>query len=457
MIEDILKEHAMFYLQTLTETSSNAIAIINASEEVQFWNTHAEHIYGIPLNKIQGEKISHFFNKEDLKLLEILETKKPVFNVYHQPRPDKHVLISASPIFDQNDQLIGAISIDQDITNIVKLNEKLTVTTSQLQKMKQQFHWQEQKEPLSEIKGNSPAIQKAKNLALKVAKTDATVLIEGESGVGKELFAQGIHEVSERKTQPFIPINCGAIPEALFESEFFGYEKGAFTGADKNGKAGKVEMADGGTLFLDEVGMLPLDMQVKLLRVLQEREVLRIGGNISKRVNIRIIAATNSNMAEMVKNGDFREDLYYRLNVVSLHIPPLRERALDIPILMNHFTQEYASKYHKTLPNLLPNAMDLFTTYMWPGNIRELRNIVERMMIFNDKSNIHAEDLVDIFPPTTNVKIKKLGLAQEKAELEKERIKQILVETYGNKTAAAKKLGISRVSLYKKMKEYLLL
>lgn len=321
MIEDILKEHAMFYLQTLTETSSNAIAIINASEEVQFWNTHAEHIYGIPLNKIQGEKISHFFNKEDLKLLEILETKKPVFNVYHQPRPDKHVLISASPIFDQNDQLIGAISIDQDITNIVKLNEKLTVTTSQLQKMKQQFHWQEQKEPLSEIKGNSPAIQKAKNLALKVAKTDATVLIEGESGVGKELFAQGIHEVSERKTQPFIPINCGAIPEALFESEFFGYEKGAFTGADKNGKAGKVEMADGGTLFLDEVGMLPLDMQVKLLRVLQEREVLRIGGNISKRVNIRIIAATNSNMAEMVKNGDFREDLYYRLNVVSLHIP----------------------------------------------------------------------------------------------------------------------------------------
>ncbi|MGE8203858.1 sigma-54 interaction domain-containing protein [Heyndrickxia sp. NPDC080065] len=453
-MNEISMEHALYYLQTLTETSSDAIAIINSSEEIQFWNTPAEQIYGIPFSEIKGKKISQFFKKEDLKLLEILETKKPVFNVYHQPRPDMHVLISSSPIFDKDGLLIGAISIDQDITNIVKLNEKLALTTSQLQKIKQQANWQEQAGPLSEIKGNSEAVQKAKALALKVATTDATVLIQGESGVGKELFAQGIHEASLRKDKPFIPINCGAIPEALFESEFFGYEKGAFTGADKDGKAGKVEMADGGTLFLDEIGILPLDMQAKLLRVLQEKEVYRIGGNFSKKVNIRVVAATNSDLADMVNHGLFRDDLYYRLNVVTLNIPPLRQRATDIPILVNNFMQEYTVKYQKKTPTLLPSALEMFTHYPWPGNIRELRNIVERMIIFNDQSSIHAEDLVDIFPTVINDQINKEGLAQEKAQLEKERIKEVLIETYGNKTAAAKKLGISRVSLYKKMKEY---
>lgn len=450
----ISMEHAVYYLQTLTETSSDAITIINTSEEVQFWNSQAEQIYGIPLKDIKGKKISQFFKKEDLKLLEILETKEPVFNVYHQPRPDKHVLISSSPIFDEKGILIGAISIDQDITNTVKLNEKLTLTTSQLLKVKQQYHVEKQTGPFSEIKGTSISIQKVKDLALKVAKTDATVLIQGQSGVGKELFSQGIHEASLRKDQPFVPINCGAIPEALFESEFFGYEKGAFTGAYKDGKPGKVEMADGGTLFLDEIGMLPLDMQVKLLRVLQEREVYRIGGAKSKKVNIRVIAATNSNLEDMVKKGLFRDDLFYRLNVVTIHIPSLRERIEDIPILVNTFIDEYTIKYQKKKPTLLESAMELFTDYQWPGNIRELRNVVERMVIFNEKSTINAGDLISIFPVTIDERIEKEGLAQEKALLEKERIKEVLIETYGNKSAAAEKLGISRVSLYKKIKKY---
>ncbi|MCY9072570.1 sigma 54-interacting transcriptional regulator, partial [Bacillus inaquosorum] len=299
-MKDISNEHLLYYLNTLIETSSDAITIINSSGKVVYWNSHAQEMYGIPLEDIKNKKISDFFKKEDLKLLEILETNKPVFNVYHQPRPDKHVLISSSPIFDEKQELIGAISIDQDITNIVMLNEKLTLRTTELQKIKQQYKLQKHLDPLSEIKGHSAAIQNAKGLALKVAKTDATVLIYGESGVGKELFAQGIHEASLRKEQPFIPINCGAIPEALFESEFFGYEKGSFTGAHKSGKQGKVEMADGGTLFLDEIGMLPLDMQVKLLRILQEREVYRIGGNTAIKVDIRIVAATNSHLEEMV-------------------------------------------------------------------------------------------------------------------------------------------------------------
>lgn len=313
---------------------------------------------------------------------------------------------------------------------------------------------QEQVGPFSEIKGHSGTIQAAKELALKVAKTDATVLIQGESGVGKELFAQGVHEASLRKDQPFIPINCGAIPEALFESEFFGYEKGSFTGAHKDGKAGKVEMADGGTLFLDEIGMLPLDMQVKLLRVLQEKEVSRIGGHASIKVNSRIVAATNSNLEDMIKQGLFREDLYYRLNVVTLKIPSLRERIEDIPILVNNFVQQYCAKYQKEIPTLLASAMEMFTNYQWPGNIRELRNVVERMIIIIDNSTIHAEDIMNIFPATNNNHIGKEGLAQEKAQLESARIKEILIETYGNKSAAAKKLGISRVSLYNKIKQY---
>ncbi|WNS75141.1 sigma 54-interacting transcriptional regulator [Bacillus sp. DTU_2020_1000418_1_SI_GHA_SEK_038] len=449
-----MRDFSFNYLNALMETSSDAITIINALGEVQYWSAQAEQIYGVPLKDIKQKKISQFFKIEDLKILEILETKKAVSNVYHQPRPDVHVLISSSPIFDKKGNLIGAISIDQDITNIVKLNEKLTLTTTQLQKIKQQYHLHEQIGPLSEIKGHSDALQRAKGLALKVAKTDATVLIQGESGVGKELFAQGIHEASLRKNQPFIPINCGAIPDALFESEFFGYEKGSFTGAYKDGKAGKVEMADGGTLFLDEIGMLPLDMQVKLLRVLQEREVYRIGGNASIKVNIRIVAATNSDLEDMVKKGTFREDLYYRLNVVTLKVPPLRERIDDISVLVNHFAGEFAVKYQKELPTLTNSALEVFTNYQWPGNIRELRNVVERMIIFIDKSAITAEDVLNIFPIIQHENMNKEGLAQEKASLEKDRIKEVLIETYGNKSAAAKKLGISRVSLYSKIKQY---
>ncbi len=444
------------YLDALIATSSDAIVIVNINKEVEYWSAGAERIYGIPFKDIHQKKISQFFKKEDLKLLEILDTKQPVYNVYHQPRQDKHVLISSSPIFDEAGSLIGAISIDQDITHTVKLNEKLTLKTTELQKVKQQYNLQEYVGPFSEIIGYSSAIQNTKNLALKVAKTDATVLIQGESGVGKELFAQGIHDASLRKGESFIPINCGAVPDALFESEFFGYEKGAFTGAHKDGKPGKVEMAHNGTLFLDEIGMLPLDMQVKLLRVLQEREVWRIGGHVSKDVNIRIVAATNSDLEDMVKKGTFREDLYYRLNVVTLKIPPLRERAGDIAALMQEFIDEYCAKYSREVPVLSDGALEVFTNYVWPGNIRELRNIVERMVIFNDQATIDAADIIDIFPRKVTIQEEneKRGLDEEMEQLEKNRITEALMETFGNKSAAAKKLGMSRVSLYNKIKKY---
>ncbi|MBU8919048.1 sigma 54-interacting transcriptional regulator [Bacillus sp. FJAT-29953] len=205
---------------------------------------------------------------------------------------------------------------------------------------------------------------------------------------------------------------------------------------------------------LDEIGTLPLDMQVKLLRVLQEREVCRIGGNKPIKVNIRIVAATNSDLEDMVKQGTFREDLYYRLNVVTLTIPPLRERKEDLPLLVKNFVQEYVTKYQKEMPSLADSAMEMFMNYSWPGNVRELKNVVERIVIFTDKTTIYAEDIITIFPASVNKKEDKEGLAKEKALLEKERIEEVLKETYGNKSAAAKILGISRVSLYSKIKQY---
>ena len=451
-----MSEQTIYYLKALLETSRDAIAIINREGEVLFWNKGAELTYNIRHDEIVGKKIKHFFREEDLKVLQMLETEQPVRDVYHRPRPDKHVMINSSPVYDAEGRLIGALSIEQDITHTVKLNEELSMASSELHQLKHQVYRKQLESPFSKIKGKSAAIQQTVQLAMKAAKTDATVLIFGESGVGKELFAQAIHETSLRNDKPFIPINCGAIPHALFESELFGYERGAYTGAAKEGKPGKIELADGGTLFLDEIGELPLEMQVKLLRVLQENEVYRIGGTTPKRVNVRVIAATNRNLEKMVEEGTFRSDLFYRLNVVSLPIPSLRERIEDIPELVHYFLYELSIKYQKPIPTISTDAMHVFLEYDWPGNIRELRNIVERVMILAEGGEIKPAELRHFFPKRTPVKKSnaETSLAEEKTMLEKERIEAALKKTYGNKSAAAKELGISRATLYQKIKKY---
>lgn len=389
-------------------------------------------------------------------MYEILKNKQPIFDVYHQPRPDKHILISSSPVFDYDGKLIGAISVDRDITATVKLNDKLSVTNSKLQDLKQQVINQTKNLPFSSIKGSSKTINQIKASAIKVATTDATVLILGESGVGKELFAQAIHESSSRKRKPFVPINCGAIPSPLFESEFFGYEKGSFTGAEKGGKAGKLEEANGGTLFLDELGTMPLDIQVKFLRTLQEGEIYRVGGTKAIKVDIRVIAATNSMLKKMVEKGEFREDLYYRLNVVPLHIPSLRERLEDIPELVNLFIEEFSIKYQKEIKLLSNDITELFSSYHWPGNIRELRNFVERLVVMTDDAVLQASDILNMLPQREQAKFENTNITfqDEISLIEKERIKKALEKTHGNKTLAAKELGFSRVTLYKKITKY---
>lgn len=445
-------------LHTLLSSVEEAISIVNTDGVMLYWNEAAESMYNIKKEEIIGRNVQEFFLKEDIMNLKVLENQQPVRDLYHLPRPDKHVLISTTPIFNENNELIGSMSVEKDITTTIKLNEKLSSTSEELQQLKQQIIQNNRDDPFSNIKGNNATIQHIIHDMKKVAKTDATILITGESGVGKELFAQAIHEASSRSKKPFIPINCGAIPNALFESELFGYESGAYTGAAKGGKQGKLELADGGTLFLDEVGELPLNMQVKLLRALQEKEIYRIGGQTPRKINVRIIAATNCILEDMVASGTFRSDLFYRLNVFRTCIPPLRERMDDISYLTHHFLKEFSFKYNKPVPFIHQEATKRLHTYSWPGNIRELRNMMERLIVLHEDSEIYESDILRLLPQKRSLSQPAsqavLSLTDEKEDLEKTRILQTLQNTYGNKSITAKKLGMSRANLYKKLKKY---
>jgi two-component system response regulator AtoC len=321
--------------------------------------------------------------------------------------------------------------------------------------------------------GTAPALQKVFSLIEKVADTPSTVLIIGESGTGKELVARALHEHSGRKNESFIRINCAAIPRTLMESELFGYDKGAFTGA-VSAKPGRFELADRGTLFLDEIGELAVEMQVKLLRVLQESEFERVGGIRTLRVDVRVIAATNRDLVKEAAAGNFREELYYRLNVVPIQLPPLRERVADIPLLVSHFLTRFNERLRKSVSGLADEAMAALLRYPFPGNIRELENVIERTVLLAEGPVIEARDLppnvaqLSSSPPPPPLRSQALPLGsssrplatslkdivrQETERVEREMIQRALSDTQGNVTQAAKQLGISRKSLQIKMKE----
>jgi len=304
------------------------------------------------------------------------------------------------------------------------------------------------------IIGQSPPVAELLDMISYVSPTEATVLITGESGTGKELVAESLHHNSERKNGPFIKVNCAALAESLLESELFGHEKGAFTGADRR-RDGKFVQADGGTLFLDEIGETTPTMQVKLLRVLQEGELQRVGGEETVKINVRIIAATNRDLEQEVKDGTFREDLYYRLNVVTMVVPPLRERGEDIRLLVDHFVQKFAEKNRRTVDSVTASCMDLLKKYSWPGNVRELENAIERGVIL-----MRGEQLTEKSLPLSIQKIKAdSSVVQNERpaslqEAEKTLIVQTLTETKGNKSEAARRLGITRKTLQNKLQKY---
>jgi nitrogen regulation protein NR(I) len=317
-----------------------------------------------------------------------------------------------------------------------------------------------------EIIGRHPLMENVYELIRKVSDTPTTVLICGESGTGKELIAKALHENSSRRGKPFIKINCAAIPKTLVESELFGYEKGAFTGAVSS-KPGRFELADEGTLFLDEIAEIPLEMQVKLLRVLQESEFERVGGIKTLHVDVRLVAATNRDLQAEIAAGNFREDLFYRLNVVPIRLPPLRDRTSDIPLLVEHFVAKYNARLKKNVEGIDPESMAHLIEYPWPGNIRELENVMERTVLFTESGAVRVTDLpaevrgrsaapvagAPSLQPSAPASLKET-VRETTLRLERELIQKALQETGGNVTQAAKRLKISRKSLQNKMKEF---
>ena len=308
------------------------------------------------------------------------------------------------------------------------------------------------------IVGRSPAMERLMDTVAQVATSEATVLLTGESGTGKELIAEAVHFNSKRRNGPFVKINCAAITETLLESELFGHEKGAFTGADRR-KQGRFQQAGGGSIFLDEVSEMSLGMQVKLLRVLQEREVTRVGGGETISIDVRIIAATNRNLQDLVQNGRFREDLYYRLNVATIRVPPLRQRQEDIPLLAQSFLERYAEQNQKPVKGFTPQAMEDLIRHDWPGNVRELMNVVERAVVLARGDYLDSDSLLlttqDLDSSAFNEK--GFGAVAEEPTLdnvERATILKTLEATGGNKSEAARRLGITRKTLHNKLKKY---
>jgi two-component system response regulator HydG len=334
---------------------------------------------------------------------------------------------------------------------------RLTLTRAldhhQVEEQRQQVQAGENKgHPLrSSIVGKSPPMQELLEMISYVATTEATVLITGESGTGKELVAAALHENSDRHDGPFVKVNCAALADTLLESELFGHEKGAFTGADRR-REGKFVQADRGTLFLDEIGETTQAMQVKLLRVLQEHELQRVGGEDTIKVDVRILAATNRDLASEVKAGNFREDLYYRLNVVTLAVPPLRERRGDIPLLIDYFVQKFAEKNRRTVESVTPRCMELLVSYGWPGNVRELENAIERGVILMRGDQLSEKSLP--LPIQKQEREGEIVAPSSLQEAERLLILQTLEESGGNKSEAARRLGITRKTLQNKLQRY---
>lgn len=443
----------------ILENIYDDFTIINKEGIIEKVLPNFKSVYGIPIEEAIGTSI---YELEEKKIfnpcvsLRVMKSKKPE-TMMQLTKNNKYLMCTSIPMFDENGEFEKIISYTRDAEKYELLQEEfhnLENTISSYEVQIEQLKKELKK--YSKIIGVSQKIKRITETALKASKFDANVLITGESGVGKNLFADLIHTSSKRKDAPFIAINCGAIPEHLLESELFGYEKGAFTGANQDGKAGLIELANHGTLFLDEICDLPLHMQVKLLKVIQEKKVMRVGSVTEKIVDFRLIAATNKNIQKMIESGSFREDLYYRLNVLSFIIPPLRERKEDIFPLVSHFTKKYNEQYDVNHV-FSSKAIDCLETYSWPGNIRELENVVERMLLTADDYLI-TEDQLPYYiykdEKTHDLTIQKRTLKQILADVEK----QVILDCYEQHkttTKVAKELGVSQPTVSIKLSKYL--
>jgi DNA-binding NtrC family response regulator len=406
----------------------------------------------------KGENKPYDVVLTDIRMIDV--DGMEVLRAYRQKSPDSIIIMMTA--FGSIETAIRAIKEGayDYVSKPFKLDEiKLTIRRALEQKRLLQenlFYRQEliTKYKLENIVGRSPQMLQVYKTVARVAESRSTILIAGESGTGKELVARAIHFNSPRSSKPYVAVDCGSLAETLLESELFGHVRGAFTGAVTN-KKGLFEEADNGTCFLDEVGDISLAMQAKLLRVIQEHEIKRVGGTETTKIDVRIIAATNKNLEELVAEKKFREDLFYRLNVVSIHLPPLRERLDDIPFLADHFLRKYAAENEKPVSRISAEVLDLLLRYQWPGNVRELENVIERAVTLSPHSLILPEDLprrLRVEP--SEISATSLPSQVSLTELEKIYIKKVLEETGGNKKRAADILGIDRRTLYRMAARY---
>ena len=459
-------------LNAIIEHSFDGIFITDAKANVIRINHAYEVITGLKKEEVLGKNMADLVRNKLISesgSLQVIKTKQPV-TLQQCFRSGKEALVTSSPIFDADGNFIMIVTNVRDLTEIYNLKAVVQEKTAAMDRLAMELeHLQTTSEDNQEIIAKDETTLAAMLLANRVASMDTTVILLGETGVGKEVMARYIFQHSHRAKNSFIKVNCGAIPENLIESELFGYEGGAFTGANKNGKIGLFELANKGTLFLDEIGELPKDMQVKLLRALQEQEIMRVGGTKPVKIDVRIIAATNRNLEEMVKNGTFREDLYYRLTVFPISIPPLRMRKKDIIPLALSFLEKLNQKYQlkKYFTDL---SMQLLHEYDWPGNIRELKNIVERAIIISPSDAIKPENLHihSASKPIVIIKDNEFGNNTKnslpppefpinlKNTLEKIEY-TYMVQAYkffGNVRDAAKNLGLTPSTFVRKRKQY---
>ena len=380
----------------LLESSYDGIWITDHVGKILFANSANAKLLGVPRSELENKTTQELQDEgvfQTSAILEALQTRQQVSKVCNNPRTCLTVLATATPVFNEAGDIQYIFNNVRDITALNEMRESLQDKDEIIRQQNSQLETMKLRLGVGTIIANSKAFTQVVELARRAATFDgATVLILGESGTGKEVISELIVNTSPRKDKPYLQINCGAIPENLIESELFGYEKGAFTGADAKGRKGLFEAANGGTVFLDEIGDLPLHMQVKLLRVLQQKRIVRIGGTETVNLDVRIIAATNKDLKQMVKEGRFREDLYYRLNVVPIEIPPLRDRKEDILPLVNHFLTVANRKYH-TNKSIYSDTIDVLESYSWPGNVRELENLMENLVIMTPGDIIRRENL----------------------------------------------------------------
>lgn len=443
-------------LDTMLSAVDERIVIVDQDGYIEALSTSYAEFLEVDPGLVVGRHVKEVI--ENTRMDTVAKSGIPEVGVAQVIKGEK-MIASRIPIF-KNGEVIGAFGrvLLRNMKDLQDLSKKMDTMIMELNLYKKAFEQvSTARYSVDDIIGKSLSIKELKEVVRQVSKTSSSILILGESGTGKELFAHAIHQASARAGAPFVVVNCGTMSQELIESELFGYVEGAFTGARKGGKQGLFQAANGGTIFLDEIGDIPLPLQVKLLRALQEREIRKIGSSVSERIDVRIIAATNKDLRSLVQEDKFRADLYYRLNVVSLNIPALRDRREDIPLLVKALSRKIAAREGVSIAAISKDAMELLTRYEWPGNVRELENVLERSINFIGKDRIVRGKHLPAgitggdmdFAPASEKTLKEMMEAAERQVLV-----NALLTNGGCKTKAAKALGISRTTLYEKMAQH---